>query len=192
MRRAVLLLLAFGLLASPALGQTGPAGPQPAPEEAPPSLEPIRQAQRSAKLGVSMSMVVPGWGQLYADSPFWGLVAFGAQMYFLGSILLEDQRVDRAEVRRDALDPADFPDDEEGYLAAVEFYDNLVTEHRERRRDFVWWSAAGYFVIALDAYVSVSLADFDDPGVPTPDLGKELEPIRPYGEGIALRLNFAF
>ena len=138
-----------------------------------------------------MTMIVPGWGQLYADSPFWGLVAFGAQMYFLGSILLEDQRVDRATVRRDDLDPADFPDDQE-FQQAYDFYDGLVTEHRERRRDFVWWSAAGYFVIALDAYVSVSLADFDDPGVPTPDLDKGLEPTRPYGEGIALRLNFAF
>ena len=104
-------------------------------------------------------------------------------MYFLGSILLEDQRVDRAEVRRDEFDPGS---------ADYEFYDGLVTEHRERRRDFVWWSAAGYFVIALDAYVSVSLADFDDPGVATPDLDKELQPTRPYGEGIALRLNFAF
>ena len=179
----VLALLLVCLLAPVASAQEGPAGPQPEPVEAAPSLEPIRQAQRSARLGVGMSMVVPGWGQLYADSPFWGLVAFGAQMYFLGSILLEDQRVDRAEVRRDEFEP-----DSEDYI----FYDGLVTEHRERRRDFVWWSAAGYFVIALDAYVSVSLADFDDPGVPTPDLDKELEPIRPYGEGIALRLNFAF
>ena len=90
---------------------------------------------------------------------------------------------DRARVERDQF--------EEGTEDWI-FRDNLVTEHRERRRDFVWWSAAGYFVIALDAYVSVSLADFDDPGVPTPDLDRELEPIRPYGEGIALGLNFGF
>jgi hypothetical protein len=180
------------MLASGAVAQEGPAGPQPEPVEPALSLEPIRQAQRSAKLGVAMTVVVPGWGQLYADSPFWGLVAFGTQMYFLGSILLEDQRVDRAAVRRDALDPADYPGDDEGFQAAYDFYDGLVTEHRERRRDFVWWSAAGYFVIALDAYVSVSLADFDDPGVPTPDLDRELEPIQPYGDGVALRLHFEF
>jgi hypothetical protein len=183
MNRAVCLLLLLCSIAPVARAQTGPAGPQPEAVEPPPSLEPIRQAQRSAKLGVAMSMAVPGWGQLYADSPFWGLVAFGAQMYFLGSILLEDQRVDRARVLRDEYEPG---------TPEWEFQDSLVTEHRERRRDFVWWSAAGYFVIALDAYVSVSLADFDDPGVPTPDLDRELEPLRPYGEGIALRLNFGF
>jgi hypothetical protein len=182
MRRLLSVLLALALLAPSARAQ-GPAGPEPAPVEAPPSLEPIRQAQRSAKLGVGMTMVVPGWGQLYADSPFWGLVAFGAQMYFLGSILLEDQRADRARVERDK-----YEEGTEDWL----FRDDLVTEHVERRRDFVWWSAAGYFVIALDAYVSVSLADFDDPGVPTPDMDRELEPLRPYGEGIALRLDFGF
>lgn len=179
----VLVCLLVCLFAPVASAQEGPAGPQPEPVEVAPSLEPIRQAQRSAKLAVAMTMVVPGWGQMYADSPFWGLVAFGAQMYFLGSILLEDQRVDRAEVRRD-----EYESGTEDY----DFYNGLVTEHRERRRDFVWWSAAGYFVIALDAYVSVSLADFDDPGVATPDLDRELQPIQPYGEGIALRLNFAF
>jgi hypothetical protein len=183
MSRLLLSLVLVCLLAASVAAQEGPAGPQPEPVEAGPTLEPIRQAQRSAKLGVGMTMVVPGWGQLYADSPFWGLVAFGAQMYFLGSILLEDQRVDRARVERD---------DFESGTPEWQFYDDLVTEHRERRRDFVWWSAAGYFVIGLDAYVSVSLADFDDPGVPTPDMDRELEPIRPYGEGIALRLNFAF
>jgi hypothetical protein len=182
----VLVILFVLCVAQGAWAQTGPAGPEPAPAiDAPQtnSLGPIRAAQRSARLGVAMTMVVPGWGQLYADSPFWGLVAFGVQMFYVGSIILEGQRVDRARAERDK-----FPSDSDEW----EFRNSLVTEHRERRRDYAWWAAAGYFVIALDAYVSISLADFDDPGVPTPDMDKELSPGTAYGEGIALRLNFGF
>jgi len=182
----VLLCMAPGASTQTAFAQTGPSGPAPEPmieEVQPNSLDPIRRAQRSAKLGVAMTMVVPGWGQLYADSPFWGVVAFGVQMFYVGSIVLEGQRGDRAKVERNQFEPGT-PD--------WEYRDNLVTEHRERARDFAWWAAAGYFVIALDAYVSVSLADFDDPGVPTPDLDRDLASGGAYGEGIALRLNFGF
>ena len=161
------------------------SGPEPAVEamSSPASLEPIRREQRSARLGVGMTMVVPGWGQLYADSPFWGVVAFSVQMFYIGSIVLEGQRADRALVRRDAQEPGT-PD--------YEFHDGLVTEHRERRRDFAWWAAAGYFIIALDSYVSVSLADFDDPGVPTPDLGRDWTQSGASGAGIALSIDFGF
>jgi len=176
------IVLLIGTVAS---AQEPPAGPEPPPVELTPgeSLDPIRGAQRSARLGVGMTMVVPGWGQLYADSPFWGVVAFGVQMFYVGSIVLEGERMDRARVDRDRFEPGT-----EDYL----FRDELVTEHRERRRDFMWWAAAGYFVIALDSYVSIELADFDDPGVPMPDLDKQWMRQEPSGEGVALRLNFGF
>lgn len=160
-----------------------PAGPQRATIESGPSLAPLRRAQRSARLGVAMTMPVPGWGQLYADTPFWGVVAFGVQMFYIGSIILEGQRVDRSRATRDGLAPGS-PD--------YELQDDLMTEHRERQRDFAWWAAAGYFVIALDSYVSVSLADFDDPGVPTPDLGRDWTTTRASGAGIALSVDFGF
>jgi hypothetical protein len=168
-----------------AYAQELPAGPERAPVDSAPenSLEPIRGAQRSARLGVAMTMVVPGWGQLYANSPFWGVVAFGVQMYYVGSIVMEGQRMDRASVDRDRFEPGS-----EDYL----FRDDLVTEHRERRRDYMWWAAAGYFVISLDSYVSIELADFDDPGIPTPDMDKDWTQQGSSGEGVALRLNFGF
>jgi hypothetical protein len=183
--RGLIAALLSVTLVTPAVAQQGPLGPEPAPVEAgqPTSLEPIRRAQRSARLGVAMTMVVPGWGQLYADSPFWGLVAFGVQMYYLGSIVLEGQRVDRARVERDRYEPGS---------PEYEFRNDLVTEHRERRRDFGGWAAAGYFVIALDSYVSVSLADFDDPGVPVPDLDREWDGSPSSGAGVALRVDFGF
>ena len=173
------------LIGTAALAQEQPAGPEQPPVELAPaeSLEPIRGAQRSARLGVGMTVVVPGWGQLYANSPFWGVVAFTVQMFYVGSIVMEGQRMDRARVDRDRFEPGT-----EDYL----FRDQLVTEHRERRRDFMWWAAAGYFVIALDSYVSIELADFDDPGVPMPDLDREWPQTGSSGEGVALRLNFGF
>ena len=185
-RRSILTCLLICLLAgSSALAQELPAGPEQAPVDPVPgnSLEPIRGAQRSARLGVAMTAVVPGWGQLYADSPFWGVVAFGVQMFYVGSIVMEGQRMDRARVDRDRFEPGT-----EDYI----FRDDLVTEHRERRRDFMWWAAAGYFVISLDAYVSIELADFDDPGVPTPDMDQDWTQQGSSGEGVALRLNFGF
>jgi hypothetical protein len=185
MRRRFTALGLLLVLCGPARGQEGPMGPPPAPaaEEPQNSLEPIRRAQRSARLGVGMSIAVPGWGQLYADSPFWGLVAFGVQMYYVGSWVLEGQRVQRARVSRDVYEPG---------TPEYEFRDDLVTEHKERQRDFVWWAAAGYFVIALDSYVSASLADFDDPGVPTPDLDREWPERSSSGAQISLRVDFGF
>lgn len=177
------------------------SAPEPAPNADPPpaaarverarqreqALENLRQDSRSARTAIFMSAVVPGWGQLYADSPFWSMVAFTAQMYFVGNIALESRRAERQSVRRD-LEELDSTARADRTL--------LVTEHRERVRDFVWWGAGGLLIIALDAYVSVELATFDSPYPPTPDLDKEWDrqdaPGGDAGAGLALRLDFAF
>ena len=67
MRRGVALLILVLCAGQDVLAQTGPAGPAPAPVEVgqPDSLEPIRRAQRSAKLGVAMTMVVPVLASLH-------------------------------------------------------------------------------------------------------------------------------
>lgn len=147
------------------------------------ALEPIREAHRSAKAAVAMTMVFPGWGQFYADSPFWGIVGFGVQMYYLGNILLEARRVERQRIEREKL-----PEGSNERLAR----DALVEEHKERVRDFLWWSAGGFLILSLDAFVSVELADFDSGEPPTPDLDREWEQPGSSGDGVALRLNFSF
>lgn len=164
--------------------------PPPAPLEQPSreaALVDLRERNRSARTAVFMSAIVPGWGQLYADSPFWSVVAFSVQMYYLGNVLMESRRAERQSVRRDR-EPLE--------SSARSDRDLLVTEHRERARDFVWWSAGGLLVIALDAYVSVELADFDSPHPPTPDLDKSWDLSSTAGgragAGLALRLDFAF
>jgi hypothetical protein len=147
------------------------------------ALAPLREEHRSAKSALAMTAAFPGWGQLYADTPFWGVVAFGVEMFYLGNILMESRRVERERVRRDAL-PLGSPE--------RDLRDELVNEHKERARDYVWWASGGMLVVALDAFVSVELADFDSGDPPTPDLDRDwLEP-GSAGEGVALRLNFSF
>jgi len=161
-------------------------------------LEEFRRAQRSATRAVVMSFPVPGWGQMYADSPFWSVVGFAAQFWFLGNILLERRRLERSKVQLDqARDLRDQQIEDTGsasgeILNTVETRELFVDEHRERARDFVWWAAGGYFVLALDAYVSVELASFDDPDPPTPDLDRDWDAEESDGEGVSLSLHFSF
>jgi hypothetical protein len=146
-------------------------------------LDRLRQESRSSRAAVMMSLPVPGWGQLYAEAPFWGVVAFGAQMYFLGNILMELRRVERERVRRDQAEPGS---------AEREFREQLIQEHREKARDFVWWSAGALLIIGFDAYVSVQLVDFDDGGPPTPDLDQPWDEGPGVGDGVSVGLNFRF
>ncbi len=147
------------------------------------ALAPLRAEHRSARAAVAMTPLFPGWGQLYADTPFWGVVAFAAEMYYLGNILMEFRRVERERVRRDAL--------EEGSPERA-LRDMLVNEHKERVRDYLWWSAGGLLIVSLDAFVSVELAEFDSGDPPTPDLDREWSEPGSAGEGVALRLHFSF
>ena len=147
------------------------------------ALENLRGDQRSARNAILMTAVVPGWGQLYADAPFWSALAFGVQMYYLGSILMENRRVERQRVLRDAEEPGS---------AVRETRSQLVDEHKERIRDAVWWASGALLIISLDAYVSVELADFDSPDPPTPDLDRQWDEDGASGAGVALRLNFGF
>lgn len=145
-------------------------------------LDGIRKEYRSAKAAVLMSVPFPGWGQLYADSPFWAVMAFGAQVWFTGNILLENRRQERQRAARD-LETVD---------SVREFRSTLVDEHGERARDFVWWSMGAALIISLDAYVSVQLADFDHSDPPTPDLDREWDTPEEDGGGLSLGLSFSF
>lgn len=172
---------------------TGPTLAQPAGygED---GLDVLRAQTRSAQTAVLMSFPVPGWGQLYADAPFWSVVAFASQSWFLGNALMERRRLERQKVQRDrlrdALAAAGGEDAE--LLAQLDYRDRLVTEHRERARDFLWWAGGAYLIVALDAYVSVELATFDSDDPPTPDLDRDwTEPVDD-GEELRLSLHWRF
>jgi hypothetical protein len=204
MLRAVLLWIGLLALAAPVGAQvravadslvqapTAGAGTERPAAYGDDGLDVVRAANRSARLAVLMSFPVPGWGQMYADAPFWSVVAFASQSWFLGSALMERRRLERQKVKRDhyrtlvATDPED-----SASLAELEFRQRLVDEHRERARDFLWWAGGAYLIVALDAYVSVELAGFDSDSPPTPDLDKDWE-TSDDGDGASLSVHFRF
>ncbi len=142
-----------------------------------------RFAERSTTAAVLMSIPMPGWGQFYGDTPFWGVVAFSAQMWFYGNIAMQLRRQERQRVARDEW-PIGSPEHD---LRGV-----LVTEHSERARDFFWWAAGSLLLVSLDAYVSVQLVDFDSPVPPTPDLESGLGASVSHGGTVALTLHLPF
>jgi len=157
-------------------------------------LDKLRAETRSARTAVLMSFPVPGWGQLYADTPFWSVVAFASQSWFLGNALMERRRLERQKVQRDRVrDALAAAGGEDGdLLNQLDYRNRLVTEHRERARAFLWWAGGAYLIVALDAYVSVELATFDSDDPPTPDLDRDwTEPVDD-GEELRLSLHWRF
>lgn len=195
--RQISALALLGGMQSPESDETpsGSTGVQPDPIAAPvvpqprvlppedDGLDRIRYAHRSTTAAVLMSVPFPGWGQFYGESPFWGAVAFGAQMWFYGNMLLEMRRGERQRVARDAAEPGS---------AEREYRDSLALEHTERARDFVWWAAGSVLLVSLDSYVSVQLVDFDAPDPPTPDLDRSPELEGGNGGALALTLQLPF
>jgi len=158
-------------------------GPVYPPGSATQSPDLTRFAARSTTAAVLMSVPLPGWGQFYGDAPFWGVVAFGAQMWFYGNITMQLRRQERQRVARDQAPLGS---------AEREVRDGLVTEHSERARDFIWWAAGSLLLVSLDAYVSVQLVDFDSPNPPTPDLERGLGAELDRGGVVALTLQLPF
>ncbi len=142
-----------------------------------------RFAERSTTAAVLMSVPLPGWGQFYGDTPFWGVVAFSVQMWFYGNIATQLRRQERQRVARDEWPTGS---------AEWELRDAMVIENSERARDFVWWAAGSLLLVSLDAYVSVQLVDFDSPVPPTPDLENGLGAEVSHGGVMALTLHLPF
>lgn len=168
---------------APSVPLLGALAQGPAAAEPPPAndlLEPIRGAQRSARAAILMTIPVPGWGQLYSDAPFWGILGFAVQSYYLGRILMENRRQSRQRAARDL-------ETDDARRAVRELF---IDEHGERARDNVWWASGAFLILALDAYVSVQLADFDSGGPPTPDLDRDWS--GDDGEDVSMAVHFSF
>jgi hypothetical protein len=158
----------------------------------------FRRAQRSGALAIAMTIPVPGWGQLYADAPFWSVVGFAVQSWYLGNVLMERRRLERQKAKLQQL--RDLRDEQvaSGGLASTRVLNSIsvreqfVQEHRERARDFLWWGGGAYLLLAFDAFVSVELADFDSPDPPTPDLDRDWRDDTDDGGGVQVSVNFSF
>src|SRR2546425_3049073 len=53
------------------------------------------QRQKSARLAMLSSFVVPGLGQLYNERELWAVVAAGVEFYFLGNAVIEQRETNR-------------------------------------------------------------------------------------------------
>ncbi len=124
----------------------------------------------SPTLATLMTPVFPGWGQLYADNGWRGVLAFGAEMFYWTRLLMYDRKAERLLDWRDAT----------GNATVRDFYWAQAEEYRELARDNAWWSAGAMFIMALDAYVGAHLHRFEHDPVPVPsdwDPGDVLQPI---------------
>ncbi|MDO9693538.1 MAG: DUF5683 domain-containing protein [Candidatus Latescibacteria bacterium] len=131
----------------------------------------------SPTLATVMSPVFPGWGQLYADNGWRGVLAFGAEMFYWSRLLMYDRKAERLLDWRDATDN----------VAVQDFYWAQAEEYREMARDNAWWSAGALFIMALDAYVGAHLHRFEHDPVPVPsnwDPGDLPQPIELPATGL--------
>ena len=117
-----------------------------------------------------MSMVVPGWGQVYNGKYIKALVYAGAQLSFLYGAHVQN---DRYHHYRD-LGNADFAD----------FYQN------DRNR-LLWWVFGITLLSMGDAFVDASLSQFDVSDNMSARLTPDIDPER-AGIGLLLTLSFDF
>ncbi|MEK7347336.1 MAG: DUF5683 domain-containing protein [Candidatus Eisenbacteria bacterium] len=103
-------------------------------------------------LVMARSAIVPGWGQVYNRQPLKAVVVVAGEGFLTYKIFQELQRQNDA-IDRQAATIADTPE----YDAAVA--DELT--HRNRKIDWIWWTAAAHLLQMADAYVDAHLLNFD-------------------------------
>jgi hypothetical protein len=95
------------------------------------------------------SAVVPGWGQLHNGSWLKALVFGGAQCAFIYGFYNEDRLAeDAAEL---ALH----------YPELGPEYREISSDHRAKKKDYIWWGAFATILSLGDAYVDAHLNRFD-------------------------------
>jgi hypothetical protein len=101
---------------------------------------------------MARSAVVPGWGQVYNRQPLKAIVVVAGEGFLVSRIVHE------LHAQNDAIDriAAAYPDTPE-YDAAVA--DELT--HRNKKIDWIWWTAAAHLVQMADAYVDAHFINFD-------------------------------
>jgi hypothetical protein len=100
---------------------------------------------------MARSAVVPGWGQVYNRQPLKAALVVAGEGYLAYKIFRELHLQNRAIER---LNAAATPEE----IAAAES-DELT--HRNRKIDWIWWTAAAHLLQMADAYVDAHFRSFD-------------------------------
>jgi hypothetical protein len=103
-------------------------------------------------LVMARSAVVPGWGQVYNRQPLKAALVVAGEGFLVSKILQELSR------QNDAIDRIAATAPETPERAAAEA-DELT--HRNRKIDWIWWTAAAHLLQMADAYVDAHFRNFD-------------------------------
>lgn len=156
-------------MADSAVRETRPAGPS-RPDSTERHVKPFFVMARSA--------LVPGWGQVYNRHPLKAALVVAGEGFLTYKIFQELKRQNEAIDRITAA----FPNTPE-YEQAVA--DELT--HRNRKVDWIWWTAAAHLLQMADAYVDAHFLNFDAEFGPDDDRAGSLSAPR---ASLALRVNF--
>jgi hypothetical protein len=108
------------------------------------------ERQKSAKVAVISSMVLPGLGQAYNGRQWKAAIFLGLFTFYAGNAWVEHQTSEHFLTARDTFPPGSFL-----WNAADEFYQF----HKANATDYLWWSGAVWFIGMLDAFVDAHLFD---------------------------------
>jgi hypothetical protein len=120
------------------------------------------QKRKSPRTAMLCALVFPGLGQVYNEKALKAVIAMGVQTFYIMNILHNYRKADDYLKQRDSYDqwipcgPADTlscpnPD--------WRYNNSWYEEYKERTVDWIWWTAAVYLVVLLDAYVDAHLHD---------------------------------
>jgi hypothetical protein len=108
------------------------------------------EREKSARVAVLSSMVLPGLGQAYNGRKWKAAVLLGFFTYYAGNAWVQHKTSVEFLNTRDG-----FSDDDFRWYAANEFYEF----HKANASDYLWWSGAIWFIGMLDAFVDAHLFD---------------------------------
>lgn len=103
-------------------------------------------------LVMARSAIVPGWGQVYNRQPLKAVLVVAGEGFLTYKIFQELQRQNDA-IDRQAATIAETPE------RAAAVADELT--HRNRKIDWIWWTAAAHLLQMADAYVDAHFLNFD-------------------------------
>ncbi len=108
------------------------------------------EREKSPKVAMVSSMLLPGLGQLYNGRRLKTMIAVGVFSYYLGTAWFEEKKAQEYLVTRDMLPPN---------TIVWKNQDILYQFHKENAVTYLWWSGAAWLITVLDAYVDAHLYD---------------------------------
>ena len=133
---------------------------------------------------MARSALVPGWGQMYNRQPLKAVVAVAGEGFLTYKIFQELHR------QNDAIDRANHSIIDSPEQKAAD--DDALT-HKNKKIDWIWWTAAAHLLQMADAYVDAHFLNFDaefGPDDKKTDSGTAPPLPRDTRVSLALRVNF--